>query len=183
MSEQQSMIEMKKVNKWYGDFHVLKDVNLNIKKGEKVVICGPSGSGKSTTIRCMNYLEQFQKGSIIINGTEVIDDVKTVRDIRSEVGMVFQHFNLFPHLSILENLVLAPIWVHKRPRKEAIATAMHYLERVKIADQAHKYPNQLSGGQQQRVAIARCLCITHILCYLMNPLQHSILKWYRKYLM
>ena len=120
MSEQQSMIEMKKVNKWYGDFHVLKDVNLNIKKGEKVVICGPSGSGKSTTIRCMNYLEQFQKGSIIINGTEVIDDVKTVRDIRSEVGMVFQHFNLFPHLSILENLVLAPIWVHKRPRKEAI---------------------------------------------------------------
>jgi len=166
MSEQQSMIEMKKVNKWYGDFHVLKDVNLNIKKGEKVVICGPSGSGKSTTIRCMNYLEQFQKGSIIINGTEVIDDVKTVRDIRSEVGMVFQHFNLFPHLSILENLVLAPIWVHKRPRKEAIATAMHYLERVKIADQAHKYPNQLSGGQQQRVAIARCLCINpHIMLF------------------
>jgi len=166
MSEQQCMIEMKKVNKWYGDFHVLKDVNLNIKKGEKVVICGPSGSGKSTTIRCMNYLEQFQKGSIIINGTEVIDDVKTVRDIRSEVGMVFQHFNLFPHLSILENLVLAPIWVHKRPRKEAIATAMHYLERVKIADQAHKYPNQLSGGQQQRVAIARCLCINpHIMLF------------------
>ncbi|WP_372880999.1 amino acid ABC transporter ATP-binding protein [Psychromonas sp.] len=160
------MIEMKKVNKWYGDFHVLKDVNLNIKKGEKVVICGPSGSGKSTTIRCMNYLEQFQKGRIIINGTEVIDDVKTVRDIRSEVGMVFQHFNLFPHLSILENLVLAPIWVHKRPRKEAIATAMHYLERVKIAEQAHKYPNQLSGGQQQRVAIARCLCINpHIMLF------------------
>ncbi len=166
MSEQEYMIEMKKVNKWYGDFHVLKDVNLNIKKGEKVVICGPSGSGKSTTIRCMNYLEQFQKGRIIINGTEVIDDVKTVRDIRSEVGMVFQHFNLFPHLSILENLVLAPIWVHKRPRKEAIATAMHYLERVKIAEQAHKYPNQLSGGQQQRVAIARCLCINpHIMLF------------------
>ena len=159
MSEQENMIVMKKVNKWYGDFHVLKDVNLNIKKGEKVVICGPSGSGKSTTIRCLNYLEKFQKGSITINGTEVIDDVKTIREIRSEVGMVFQHFNLFPHLSILENLVLAPIWVHKRPRKEAIATAMHYLERVKIADQAHKYPNQLSGGQQQRVAIARCLCI------------------------
>lgn len=159
MSEQENMIEMKKVNKWYGDFHVLKDVNLNIKKGEKVVICGPSGSGKSTTIRCMNYLEKFQKGNIVINGTEVIDDIKTVRDIRSEVGMVFQHFNLFPHLSILENLVLAPIWVHKRPRKEAIATAMHFLERVKIAEQAHKYPNQLSGGQQQRVAIARCLCI------------------------
>jgi len=166
MSEQENMIIMKKVNKWYGDFHVLKDVNLNIKKGEKVVICGPSGSGKSTTIRCLNYLEQFQKGSIIINGTEVIDDVKTVRDIRSEVGMVFQHFNLFPHLSILENLVLAPIWVHKRPRKEAIATAMHFLERVKIAEQAHKYPNQLSGGQQQRVAIARCLCINpHIMLF------------------
>jgi general L-amino acid transport system ATP-binding protein len=166
MSEQENMIVMKKVNKWYGDFHVLKDVNLNIKKGEKVVICGPSGSGKSTTIRCLNYLEKFQKGSITINGTEVIDDVKTIRDIRSEVGMVFQHFNLFPHLSILENLVLAPIWVHKRPRKEAIATAMHYLERVKIAEQAHKYPNQLSGGQQQRVAIARCLCINpHIMLF------------------
>ena len=166
MSEQENMIVMKKVNKWYGDFHVLKDVNLNIKKGEKVVICGPSGSGKSTTIRCLNYLEQFQKGTITINGTEVIDDVKTIRDIRSEVGMVFQHFNLFPHLSILENLVLAPIWVHKRPRKEAIATAMHYLERVKIAEQAHKYPNQLSGGQQQRVAIARCLCINpHIMLF------------------
>lgn len=159
MSEQENMIIMKKVNKWYGDFHVLKDVNLTIKKGEKVVICGPSGSGKSTTIRCLNHLEKFQKGSIIINGTELIDDVKTVREIRSEVGMVFQHFNLFPHLSILENLILAPVWVHKRPRKEAIATAMHYLERVKIAEQAHKYPNQLSGGQQQRVAIARCLCI------------------------
>ncbi|WP_435235222.1 amino acid ABC transporter ATP-binding protein [Psychromonas sp. PT13] len=166
MSEQENMIVMKKVNKWYGDFHVLKDVNLEIKKGEKVVICGPSGSGKSTTIRCLNYLEQFQKGSITINGTEVIDDIKTIRDIRSEVGMVFQHFNLFPHLSILENLVLAPIWVHKRPRKEAIATAMHYLERVKIAEQAHKYPNQLSGGQQQRVAIARCLCINpHIMLF------------------
>lgn len=166
MSEQENMIIMKKVNKWYGDFHVLKDVNLNIKKGEKVVICGPSGSGKSTTIRCLNHLERFQKGSITINGTELIDDVKTVREIRSEVGMVFQHFNLFPHLSILENLILAPVWVHKRPRKEAIKTAMHYLERVKIAEQAHKYPNQLSGGQQQRVAIARCLCINpHIMLF------------------
>jgi general L-amino acid transport system ATP-binding protein len=159
MSEQENMIVMKKVNKWYGDFHVLKDVNLTIKKGEKVVICGPSGSGKSTTIRCLNHLEQFQKGGITINGTELIDDVKTVREIRSEVGMVFQHFNLFPHLSILENLILAPVWVQKKPREEAIKTAMHYLERVKIAEQAHKYPNQLSGGQQQRVAIARCLCI------------------------
>lgn len=159
MSEQEFMIKMKDVNKWYGDFHVLKDVNLNIKKGEKVVICGPSGSGKSTTIRCINHLEQFQQGSININGTELIDDVKVVRHIRSQVGMVFQHFNLFPHLSVLENLLIAPTWVHKKPRAEAIKTAMYYLERVKIAEQAHKYPNQLSGGQQQRVAIARCLCI------------------------
>uniref|UniRef100_UPI00339D7A25 amino acid ABC transporter ATP-binding protein n=1 Tax=Psychromonas sp. 14N.309.X.WAT.B.A12 TaxID=2998322 RepID=UPI00339D7A25 len=159
MSDQEVMITMKDVNKWYGDFHVLKDVNLNIKKGEKVVICGPSGSGKSTTIRCLNHLEKFQKGSININGTELIEDVKVVRHIRSQVGMVFQHFNLFPHLSVLENLLIAPTWVHKKPRKEAIETAMYYLERVKIAEQAHKYPNQLSGGQQQRVAIARCLCI------------------------
>lgn len=159
MSEQEIMISMKDVNKWYGDFHVLKDVNLDIKKGEKVVICGPSGSGKSTTIRCLNHLEKFQQGNININGTELIDDVKVVRHIRAQVGMVFQHFNLFPHLSVLENLVLAPIWVHKVPRKEAIEKAMYYLERVKIAEQADKYPNQLSGGQQQRVAIARCLCI------------------------
>ncbi|GLS92036.1 arginine ABC transporter ATP-binding protein [Psychromonas marina] len=159
MSEQEIMISMKDVNKWYGDFHVLKDVNLDIKKGEKVVICGPSGSGKSTTIRCLNHLEKFQQGNININGTELIDDVKVVRHIRAQVGMVFQHFNLFPHLSVLENLVLAPTWVHKVPRKEAIEKAMYYLERVKIADQADKYPNQLSGGQQQRVAIARCLCI------------------------
>ncbi|WP_022942480.1 ATP-binding cassette domain-containing protein [Psychromonas hadalis] len=159
MSEQEIMISMKDVNKWYGDFHVLKDINLTIKKGEKVVICGPSGSGKSTTIRCLNHLEKFQQGQIHINGTELIDDVKIVRHIRSQVGMVFQHFNLFPHLSVLENLVLAPTWVHKVPRKEAIKNAMYYLERVKIADQANKYPNQLSGGQQQRVAIARCLCI------------------------
>ena len=159
MSEQEIMISMKDVNKWYGDFHVLKDVNLDIKKGEKVVICGPSGSGKSTTIRCLNHLEKFQQGNININGIELIDDVKVVRNIRAQVGMVFQHFNLFPHLSVLENLVLAPIWVHKVPRKEAIEKAMYYLERVKIADQADKYPNQLSGGQQQRVAIARCLCI------------------------
>jgi general L-amino acid transport system ATP-binding protein len=159
MSEQEVMITMKNINKWYGDFHVLKDFNLDIKKGEKVVICGPSGSGKSTAIRCLNHLEKFQQGQININGTELIDDVKVVREIRAQVGMVFQHFNLFPHLSVLENLVLAPIWVHNKPRAEAIKTAMYYLERVKIADQAHKYPNQLSGGQQQRVAIARCLCI------------------------
>lgn len=158
MSELEYMIEMNNVNKWYGDFHVLKDVNLKVKKGEKIVICGPSGSGKSTTIRCMNRLEQFQEGQIIINGLELTEDVKRIREVRTHVGMVFQHFNLFPHLSILENLVLAPTWVSKKPRNEAIETAMHYLERVKIAEQAHKYPNQLSGGQQQRVAIARCLC-------------------------
>lgn len=158
MSEVEYMIKMQGVNKWYGDFHVLKGIDLNIKKGEKLVICGPSGSGKSTTIRCMNHLEHFQEGTININGTDLIDDVKIVRHIRSQIGMVFQHFNLFPHLSILENLILAPTWVYKKPRKLAIEIAMKHLERVKIADQAHKYPNQLSGGQQQRVAIARCLC-------------------------
>ena len=149
---------MSNVNKWYGDFHVLKDVNLQVKKGERIVICGPSGSGKSTTIRCINRLEPFQEGQIMVKGMELTEDVKRIREIRKHVGMVFQHFNLFPHLSILENLILAPTWVSKVPRKKAIETAMHYLERVKIAEQAHKYPNQLSGGQQQRVAIARCLC-------------------------
>jgi len=158
MNNLENMIEISNVNKWYGDFHVLKDVNLKVKKGEKVVICGPSGSGKSTTIRCINRLEPFQEGAITVRGLELTEDVKRIREIRTHVGMVFQHFNLFPHISILENLILAPIWVDKKPRKEAIKTAMHYLERVKIADQAHKYPNQLSGGQQQRVAIARCLC-------------------------
>ncbi|MDY0051333.1 MAG: amino acid ABC transporter ATP-binding protein [Aliarcobacter sp.] len=152
------MIEMSNVNKWYGNFHVLKDINLRVKKGEKIVICGPSGSGKSTTIRCMNRLEAFQEGELYVAGLEMTEDVKRIREIRTHVGMVFQHFNLFPHLSILENLILAPTWVSKVPRKKAIETAMYYLERVKIADQAHKYPNQLSGGQQQRVAIARCLC-------------------------
>jgi general L-amino acid transport system ATP-binding protein len=159
MSNLDYMIEMTNVNKWYGDFHVLKDVNLRVKKGEKIVICGPSGSGKSTTIRCMNRLEAFQKGELYVAGLELTEDVKRIREIRTHVGMVFQHFNLFPHLSILENLILAPTWVSKTPRKKAIETAMYYLERVKIADQADKYPNQLSGGQQQRVAIARCLCI------------------------
>lgn len=158
MAKIENMIEMSNVNKWYGDFHVLKDVNLQVKKGERIVICGPSGSGKSTTIRCINRLEAFQEGTIIVNGMELTEDVKRIRKVRKHVGMVFQHFNLFPHLSILENLILAPTWVSKVPRKQAIETAMHYLERVKIAEQAHKYPNQLSGGQQQRVAIARCLC-------------------------
>ncbi len=159
MSNLDYMIEMSNVNKWYGDFHVLKDINLRVKKGEKIVICGPSGSGKSTTIRCMNRLEAFQEGELYVAGFKMTEDVKRIREIRTHVGMVFQHFNLFPHLSILENLILAPTWVSKVPRKKAIETAMYYLERVKIAEQAHKFPNQLSGGQQQRVAIARCLCI------------------------
>ncbi len=158
MKERKEIIEIKNLNKWYGDFHVLKDVNLDVKKGEIIVVCGPSGSGKSTLIRCINYLEQFQEGSISVDGIDLSNDVKKIKAIREEVAMVFQHFNLFPHLTILDNLTLAPIWVKKMPRKEAEAMAMKYLERVGIANQAHKYPNQLSGGQQQRVAIARSLC-------------------------
>lgn len=153
-------IVIKDLNKWYGDFHVLKDINLTVKKGEKIVICGPSGSGKSTTIRCINRLEEFQRGSLIVNGVEMIDDVKNIEMIRRDVGMVFQHFNLFPHLTILENLTLGPIWVQKKPKAEAEAIAMKYLERVKIPEQADKFPGQLSGGQQQRVAIARSLCMS-----------------------
>jgi general L-amino acid transport system ATP-binding protein len=155
----EDIIIIKDLNKWYGDFHVLKDINLNVKKGERIVICGPSGSGKSTTIRCINRLEEFQRGSLTVNGVEMIDDVKNIEAIRREVGMVFQHFNLFPHLTILENLTMGPIWVQKKPKEEAEATAMKYLERVKIPDQANKFPGQLSGGQQQRVAIARSLCM------------------------
>jgi len=158
MKDRKEIIEIKNLNKWYGDFHVLKDINLTIKKGEIIVVCGPSGSGKSTLIRCINYLEQFQEGQIIVDGIELVDDVKKIKAIREEVAMVFQHFNLFPHLTILDNLTLAPVWVRKMPRKEAEAMAMKYLERVGIANQANKYPNQLSGGQQQRVAIARSLC-------------------------
>ena len=154
------IIEMNAVHKWYGSFHVLKDFNLLVNKGERIVICGPSGSGKSTAIRCINHLEEHQKGQIIIDGTELTGDLKHIEKIRQEVGMVFQHFNLFPHLTILENLALAPIWVKKMPRKEAEENAMKYLERVKIPEQAKKYPGQLSGGQQQRVAIARSLCMS-----------------------
>lgn len=156
--ENETIIEIKDLNKWYGDFHVLKDINLNVKRGEIIVVCGPSGSGKSTLIRCINYLEQFQQGSITVDGIEVMDDVKKIKALREDVAMVFQHFNLFPHLTIVDNLTLSPIWVKKKPKKEAIALAMKYLDRVGIAEQAHKYPNQLSGGQQQRVAIARSLC-------------------------
>ncbi|HNK31952.1 MAG TPA: amino acid ABC transporter ATP-binding protein, partial [Plasticicumulans sp.] len=153
------MIEMKGVHKWYGQFHVLKNINLNVRQGERIVLCGPSGSGKSTTIRCINRLEEHQQGQIIVDGTELTSDVKHIEAIRREVGMVFQHFNLFPHLTVLENCVLAPIWVRKMPRREAEEVAMQYLRRVKIPDQAKKYPGQLSGGQQQRVAIARSLCM------------------------
>jgi general L-amino acid transport system ATP-binding protein len=152
------MIELNGVNKWYGDFHVLKNINLNVGRGEIVVVAGPSGSGKSTMIRCINRLEEYQEGTIKVKGVEVNADVKNLRDVRANVAMVFQHFNLFPHLSILDNLTLAPEWVYNKPKKEAIETAMHYLNRVNIAEQADKYPNQLSGGQQQRVAIARALC-------------------------
>ena len=158
MKENKEIIEIKNLNKWYGDFHVLKDINLTVKRGEIIVVCGPSGSGKSTLIRCINRLEEFQEGQILVDGIELMDDVKKIKAIREEVAMVFQHFNLFPHLTILDNLTLAPIWVKKMPRKEANALAMKYLERVNIAEQANKYPNQLSGGQQQRVAIARSLC-------------------------
>jgi general L-amino acid transport system ATP-binding protein len=150
---------MEGVHKWYGQFHVLKNINLTVKKGERIVICGPSGSGKSTMIRCINRLEEHQKGRIVVDSIELTRDLKQIEQVRREVGMVFQHFNLFPHLTVLENLSLAPIWVRKMPKAEAEAAAMKYLERVKIPEQAAKYPGQLSGGQQQRVAIARSLCM------------------------
>ncbi len=153
------MIQIIGMHKWYGQFHVLKDINLTVNKGERIVVCGPSGSGKSTAIRCINRLEEHQKGKIIVEGTELTGDLKHIEAIRREVGMVFQHFNLFPHLTVLDNLTLAPIWVRKIPRAEAEETAMSLLERVKIPEQAHKFPGQLSGGQQQRVAIARSLCM------------------------
>ncbi len=153
------VIEIVGMHKWYGEFHVLKDINFTVRKGQRIVVCGPSGSGKSTMIRCINRLEEHQQGQIIVDGIELNDDIKNIENIRREVGMVFQHFNLFPHLTVLENCCLAPIWVRKMPRKEAEEVAMTYLERVHIANQAKKYPGQLSGGQQQRVAIARSLCM------------------------
>ena len=152
-------IKVKSMNKWFGSFHVLRDIDLTVNRGERIVVCGPSGAGKSTLIRCINALEEHQTGQIIVDGTELTSDIKNIDRIRSEVGMVFQHFNLFPHLSILENCTLAPIWVRKIPKKEAEETAMHFLEKVKIPEQADKYPGQLSGGQQQRGAIARSLCM------------------------
>ena len=158
MSKEQ-VIQLDKVNKWYDDFHVLKDIDLVVEKGQKIVVCGPSGSGKSTMIRCINRLEAHQKGTIVVHGTELTNDLKNIDIIRKNVGMVFQQFNLFPHLSVLDNISLAPIWVKKMPKKEAEEVAMAYLEKVKIPEQAQKFPGQLSGGQQQRVAIARSLAM------------------------
>ncbi|ALM85019.1 amino acid ABC transporter ATP-binding protein [Bordetella sp. N] len=155
----EAIIRMQQVNKWYGQFHVLRNINLNVVPGERIVICGPSGSGKSTMIRCINRLEEHQQGQIMVDGTELTNDLKNIETIRRDVGMVFQHFNLFPHLTVLENLTLGPVWVLKKSKAEAEATAMKYLERVRIPDQAKKFPGQLSGGQQQRVAIARSLCM------------------------
>ena len=159
MADNENVVQMTGVNKWYGQFHVLRDINMDVAKGERIVICGPSGSGKSTMIRCINRLEEHQSGKIVVDGTELTNDLKKIDEVRREVGMVFQHFNLFPHLTILENLTLAPIFVRHMPKKEADELAMHYLTRVKIPEQADKYPGQLSGGQQQRVAIARALCM------------------------
>jgi len=157
----ETIIHFDKVNKWYGnDFHVLRDIDLSVAKGERIVICGPSGSGKSTLIRCINRLEEHQQGHLTVDGIELTDDIKAIDQVRKNVGMVFQQFNLFPHLTVLENLTLSPMWVGKIPKKEAEEKAMAQLERVRIAEQAHKYPLQLSGGQQQRVAIARALCLT-----------------------
>ena len=159
VSDTEVAIEITEMNKWYGDFHVLRNIDLKVMRGERIVVCGPSGSGKSTMIRCINRLEEHQKGKIVVDGIELTNDIKRIDEIRREVGMVFQHFNLFPHLTILENCTLAPIWVRKMPKKEAEEVAMRYLTRVKIPEQANKYPGQLSGGQQQRVAIARALCM------------------------
>ncbi|MBC7908648.1 MAG: amino acid ABC transporter ATP-binding protein, partial [Rhodospirillaceae bacterium] len=153
------VVDLMDVNKWYGSFHVLKNVSLSVAKGQKVVVCGPSGSGKSTMIRCINRLEEHQAGRILVNGIELADDLKAIEAIRKDVGMVFQSFNLFPHLTVLQNLTLAPLWVKHIPKAEAESLAMHLLERVRIPEQAHKFPGQLSGGQQQRVAIARALCM------------------------
>jgi general L-amino acid transport system ATP-binding protein len=152
-------VELIGVHKWFGDFHVLNDINLAVRRGERIVVCGPSGSGKSTMIRCINRLEQHQRGKVMVEGVEFTADLRRIDEVRREVGMVFQHFNLFPHLTVLENCTLAPIWVRKMPKREAEAMAMQFLERVRIPEQANKYPGQLSGGQQQRVAIARALCM------------------------
>lgn len=178
MTQQDSpVIKLTDVNKWYGQFHVLKNINLSVSKGEKIVICGPSGSGKSTMIRCINRLEEHQQGSIIVGDTELTDDLKNIEQVRKEVGMCFQHFNLFPHLTVLQNCTLAPIWVKKMPKDEAEDIAMKFLKRVKIPEQANKFPGQLSGGQQQRVAIARSLCMNPSVMLFDEPTSALTLKW------
>jgi len=159
-SEKPPAVEIAGMHKWFGDFHVLRDINLTVQLGERIVVCGPSGSGKSTMIRCINRLEDYQRGRVVVDGVLLTDDLKRIDTVRREVGMVFQHFNLFPHLTVLENLTLAPIWVRRMPKKDAEEIARHYLTRVRIPEQAEKYPAQLSGGQQQRVAIARALCMS-----------------------
>ena len=153
-------VDISGMHKWFGDFHVLRDINLTVARGERIVVCGPSGSGKSTMIRCINRLEDYQQGRVVVDGLLLTNDLKSIDEVRREVGMVFQHFNLFPHLTVMENLTLAPIWVRKMPKKAAEEIAHHYLARVRVPEQAHKYPGQLSGGQQQRVAIARALCMS-----------------------
>ncbi len=168
-ADDRAIIKFDKVNKWYGQFHALRDIDLSVARGERIVICGPSGSGKSTLIRCVNWLEEHQEGRLIVDGVELSDDPQAIEAVRRSVGMVFQQFNLFPHLSVLENLTLAPTWVGKLPLNDARERAMAQLERVRIADQAHKYPLQLSGGQQQRVAIARALCLTPKIMLLDEP--------------
>ena len=168
-ADDRAIIKFDKVNKWYGQFHALRDIDLSVARGERIVICGPSGSGKSTLIRCVNWLEEHQEGRLVVDGVELSDDPNAIEAVRRSVGMVFQQFNLFPHLSVLENLTLAPTWVGKLPLNEARERAMAQLERVRIADQAHKYPLQLSGGQQQRVAIARALCLTPKIMLLDEP--------------
>jgi general L-amino acid transport system ATP-binding protein len=162
-------VEITGMNKWFGDFHVLRDINLRVTGGERIVICGPSGSGKSTMIRCINRLEEHQSGRIVVDGVELTNDLKKIDEVRREVGMVFQHFNLFPHLTVMQNCTLAPIWVRKMARREAEEIALHYLTRVKIPEQADKYPGQLSGGQQQRVAIARALCMNPMIMLFDEP--------------
>ena len=159
-TSEEAMIEIVDMHKWFGEFHVLQGINLTVHKKERIVICGPSGSGKSTLIRCINRLEEHQRGRIVVDGIELLNNLKNIEKVRAEVGMVFQHFNLFPHLTIIDNLTLGPIWVRKVPKKQAEETAMYYLDKVHIAEQAHKFPGQLSGGQQQRVAIARSLCMS-----------------------
>jgi general L-amino acid transport system ATP-binding protein len=177
LAKKETAIEIAGLNKWYGDFHVLRDIDLTVGRGERIVICGPSGSGKSTLLRCINRLEDWQRGRIVVDGIELADDRKQILAVRRNVGMVFQQFNLFPHLTVLENCTLAPIWVRGMPRREAEALARSYLARIKISEQADKYPARLSGGQQQRVAIARALCMNPNIMLFDEPTSALIRRW------